>query len=394
MRTLITLPPMYCPFQHVMHPKVAQFDKDTADWLEHWELYWDEPQKRRMVRAGWRRLAALAYPTGTDALIQIASDWMAWAFAYDDEWCDEAPVTKKPEAMIMAAARMSRALESPEHPVDPTDRYCLSMQELRIRLEQHATPDQVGRVVEAQKGYFMAEMVKAACMFPSLSECVLLRLTGGGGMVFPVLRHVVAGIDIDQATYLDRRIVAMTEMAATLVVWENEFFSYAKETMRSSLDTRGHNVIDAIRREFNFDGMQALNWLNAMHDRVMGLFVRLREQLLQDATPEVARYIEALIHYQTGILEWHRIDERYRCLSADDTAPCFDGGGPADQPHDKSLEPVPIAAIQWWWRHDPARRSANSDFHPSQLVEPAREAGRIFNATQESYVHRPRAVAA
>lgn len=386
--TILSLPPVYCPFKYQIHPRVAQFDQATANWLDYWELYWDEPQRRRMVRPGWGELAALAYPTGSDELIQLASDWMAWAFAYDDEWCDEGPVTKKPEAMIMATAQMNRALECPEYPVSPDERYALSMQELRIRLARHATPEQVNRVVEAQKGYFIAEMVKAGCMNPTLDECTFLRLNGGGGMIFPVLRHVVAGIDITQDEYLSRPIIAMTEMAATLVVWENELFSYAKESLRNSLDCRGHNLIDAIRRQYHYSAAEALQWLNAMHDRIMGLFVRLREKLLQDANPQIADYIEALIHYQTGILEWHRRDRRYRFLNAEDNRPCFDGGEPADRPSDDSLEPVPLPSIAWWWSYDPARQAVSVDYHPNDRVIAARRAGRAFNVTQERYSHK------
>ncbi|MCO8309057.1 terpene synthase family protein [Pseudomonas mandelii] len=386
--SIITLPNIYCPFTHIQHPKAEQFGQSTADWLQHWELYWDDKQRQRMIRPGWGLLASLAYPKGTDELIQIASDWMAWAFAYDDEWCDEGPVTKKPETIMIASARMSRALECPEYPVDPNDRYSLSMQELRIRLEQHATPIQVNRVVEAQKGYFMGEIVKAGCMYPELSECTFLRLTGGGGMLFPTLTHAVAGIDIHQDDFIDRRIVAMTEMAATFVLWENEFFSYAKESMRDSLDTRGNNMIDAIRRHFGCSTHDALTWLNSMHDRIMGLFVRLREQLLQNASPEVERYIQALIHYQTGVLEWHRRDERYRVLSPGDSTPCYKGGHSTDQPHDQSFDPVPIPSIQWWWDYDPARSSSVHRFHPNDHVVAARKAGREFNACQEPYTYK------
>ncbi|WP_273828725.1 terpene synthase family protein [Pseudomonas sp. SBT1-2] len=385
---IITLPDIYCPFSHIQHPKADQFDQCTADWLQHWELYWDDQQRQRMIRPGWGVLASLAYPKGTDELIQIASDWMAWAFAWDDEWCDESPVTKKPEDMIVAFARMNRALECPEFPVAPDDRYALSMQELRIRLEQHATPIQVNRVVEAQKGYFMIEMIKAASLSPGLNESTFMRLTGGGGMVFPSLTHVVAGIDISQEEFLDRRIVAMTEMAATLVVWENEFFSYAKESMRASLDERGHNLIDAVRREFNYTERQALAWFNVMHDRIIGLFVRLREQLLQDASAEVEQYIEALIHYQTGVLEWHRMDERYRILGPGDPTPCYEGGHSTDQSHDHSLDPVPIPSIQWWWDYDPARPAPVKKFHPNDHVAAARQAGREFNARQVPYVYK------
>ncbi|AIA48138.1 hypothetical protein L085_13535 [Serratia sp. FS14] len=387
--TIVKLPPIYCPFTHKIHPKLEQFDQATADWLDHWELYWDEPQRRRMVRPGWGELAALAYPTGRDELIQLASDWMAWAFAYDDEWCDEGPVTKKPEAMIMATAQMNRALECPEYPVSADERYSLSMQELRIRLELYATSEQVNRVVEAQKGYFLAEMVKAGCMNPTLDECTFLRLNGGGGMIFPVLRHVVAGIDISQNEYLSRPIVAMTEMAATLVVWENELFSYAKESLRNSLDSRGHNLVDAIRRQFNYSAIDALHWLNTMHDRIMSLFVRLRDKLLQDAAPHIVHYIETLIDYQTGILEWHRRDRRYRFLNADDERPCYEGGEPADRPSNSSFEPVPIPSIAWWWHYDPARQIGKVNYHPNDRVVFARSAGRKFNAIQEPYVHKP-----
>ncbi|KVM21365.1 hypothetical protein WL05_12080 [Burkholderia ubonensis] len=390
MNALVNVPPLYCPFKYRTHPGVAKFDKATAAWLDYWELYWDDDQRARMIRDGWGLLAALAYPTGTDELIQIAADWMAWAFAWDDEWCDESPVTKRPDQMIPHTLRCLRALEAPEFPVVDDERYALSMQELRRRLDACAPPEQVGRVVEAQRYYFTTEIVKATYMSPSLSDAAALRLGGGGGLIFPVLRHVVAGVHLSQNQYLDRRIVAMTEMAATLVIWGNEFYSYAKEALRSSVDIRGHNLVDAVRREYHLDVQDALRWFARMHDRVMALFARLREQLLETAPPEVERYIAALIDYVTGILQWHQVDERYRCLSPHDTSPCFSGGGVSDTPSDESTEPVPIASMQWWWCYDPLRDKASKPFDPRDRVEFAREAGRLFNARQEPYMVRPR----
>ncbi|AMB85721.1 terpene synthase [Pseudomonas agarici] len=322
--------------------------------MERWKLFADDLQRRRLEVSGIGELCGMIYPEGSDELVQIGTDYMMWTFAYDDEVCDEGPESQDTRALIDTTSRIQRHLESPELPLDTQDRYGMALRDIRIRMQAHGLPLHASRFVSVMRTYFMAEMWKSVSLQPSLNDYIIQRLFGGGGMTFPPFCYVVPRIDISEGELASRPVMALTEMAATFATWDNDLFSFPKEMMRSR-DKRGHNLIDVIRRTQGCSVEDAIMSAIRMRDRVQGLFMRLQEQLIEEGTPAIRRYVERLSYYISGVLKWHLNNPRYIFLNGLDGEICLEGGELADRPLDESIEPLPIAAIAWWWHYDPAR---------------------------------------
>jgi len=350
----IRLPPIYCPLPHSRHPHTDLLLPRCLEWLERWGLFIDDRHRQRLAVSGIGELCGTIYPQGTDELVQVATDYMMWTFAYDDEVCDEGPESQDPRALIDTTSRLQRSLESVELPMDAQDRYGMALRDIRLRLQAHGLSCHATRFATVMRTYFMAEMWKSVSLQPSLNDYIIQRLFGGGGMTFPPFCYMVARIDISEDELASRPVVALTEMAATFATWDNDLFSFPKEMMRSR-DKRGHNLVDVIRRTEGCSVEDAIVSAVCMRDRVQGLFMRLQEQLMTYGTPAISAYAERLSYYISGVLKWHLNNPRYVFLNGLDGDICVEGAELADRPLDESTEPLPIASIAWWWHHDPAR---------------------------------------
>ncbi|MBH1936632.1 hypothetical protein I5Q34_20520 [Streptomyces sp. AV19] len=337
-----------------IHPDWRRLEGSAVAFLDRWELYADAVQRERLARTGIGRVTALIYPYGPYELLRIGADFMAWAFAFDDEYCDEGPLSTRPGEFIRTVARMQRAVECPEASFAHEDRYARSLVDLRARLAAFAPPSHVGRFVEGVRTYLMVEMWKAVDLRPSLEDAVAMRLFSGGGWVFPVLAHVMSGSALSQDAFEDRRLRALGEMVACVCNWDNEIASFGKELARSP--GRDHNLVSVIAREQGCSPQEAVSRLAGMRHRVLRLFLRLRTSVLTDAPPPVAAYVEGLARYCRGCLEWTPSNDRYSSvdgLGGDATftaEPIDDTASP-----EASHAPLDIPSIAWWWRYDPAR---------------------------------------
>ncbi len=349
----ISIAPIYCPLPVRQHPATEEIEQPCLDWLEQWGLFVDPVQRDRLGAMEIGRLCGMIYPQGPQAMLQIATDYMMWTFAYDDEICDEGPASEDARLLIEASSRIQRILESPEVAVDPSDRYGMALRDIRRRLAEQGLEKEAARLSTLMRTYFMAEMWKAVSAQPSLNDYAIQRLMGGGGVTFPFFCYAVPMLDLDERALADRRIVALTEMAATFAVWDNDIFSQPKELLRRQ-NKKGHNLIEVIGRQYDCPPQEALLIAVRMRERVQGLYLRLHEAMLGQVSPAMREYLLGLNAYISGVLQWHRITPRFRYINGMGGAICMQGGEPAAEPFDTSTEPLSIPAIAWWWHYDPA----------------------------------------
>jgi hypothetical protein len=358
--TTLTLPQIRCPFPYQIYPNSEKLEAGTMEWVDKWKLYSDEPHRQRLASIDVGRLAALMYPNAKSAeLAQIMSDYTIWAFSFDDEYCDEGSMSENPPLSITAMLQMQRAIESPEVVAYPENRYAMALRDIRLRLDEHTTPLHVSRFVNTQRAYFMCEVGKLVNPQPTLSDSVLLRIGSGGGTVFPALGHMSTLVDIKQSNLEDRRMCALGEMAALLIVWESDFYSCGKELARDPED-RLHNIVSLIRHQDDITHEQALAKAFSWRDKTAGLYMRLREAVLAQASPAVVAYIDSLDCYWRGGLEWIRENPRYRYLNGIDGQVAYSGGALAETLPDDRWGVVDIPSISWWWHYDPD----HSEFAP------------------------------
>ncbi|MEK9498803.1 terpene synthase [Photorhabdus sp. P32] len=359
---IIKIPPIPNPFPYMSHPLVNAEDPEnceieiaTREYADRFRLYSNETQRQRLWQMESARLAGLIYPKGSKELLQVGSDFVMWGFAYDDEYCDEGPLSVNPAAFIHNAAQLQRALESPEYPVN-NDRYAMAMRDLRIRLDRYASPTLAGHFFEGMRTYIMAEMWKAVEPKPLLDDYLVMRMYGGGSWAYPVLNHIIAGINISQDEFKDRRVCALSEMISSLTAWDLELYAYIKEQARA-VDDKQHNVISVMCRQYGYTVEQSMEHCWELRWRVVSLFLRLQKEVLITASPEVRDYINGLTTYYSGCLLWVRTCKRYCSISGLSYDNLFEGGEFTDILPPESFESLGLPSFEWWWEYDPARKT-------------------------------------
>ncbi|CAI8937320.1 Terpene synthase [Pseudomonas sp. IT-P2] len=351
--TTLTLTNINCPLPYRIYPESEKLEEGVISWMDKWHLYSDEKHRQRLASVGCGRLAALMYPYAASAYIaQIFADYTLWAFSFDDEYCDEGAMSENPARSITAMLQMQRSIESPEVPAYPENNFAMALRDIRLRLDKYTTPLHTSRFVNTQRGYFMVEVGKLVNPQPTLNDSALLRLSSGGGMVFPTFGHISTLVNISQSDMEDRRLCALTEMAAMMIVWESDFFSYGKELARDP-EGRQHNIVSLIQQRTGITHNQALAEAFSMRDNIAGLYMRLRESVLAKASPEVEAYIQSLDCYWRGGLEWIIENPRYRYLNGVDGPLAYYGGTLTENFPDNCRGIVDIPSISWWWHYDP-----------------------------------------
>jgi len=358
------LPAFYCPFPPVAHPLATQADSRSVDFMYRYGLCAGDAERARLARAGCGDLSGRECPAASADLLQVMSDYNIWAFAFDDEYCDEGPLRDRPGELADATARMQRCLEVPEHTVYPDDRYGASLRDMRSRLAQYATPLEADRFADLMRGYFAAEVRKAGFVArgqrPGLDDYTVVRLYSGGSIAFAELVAVCNGCPAPPRLLADRRVRAILEVAATLTDWETDVVSFGKETARTG---DGFNLIDAVCQETGCGVDEAFERAMIMWDRMMTLFLRLRDRITTEL-PQLAGYVAGLGQYVRGVLDWSLATDRYVYLDGLGDTRAFTPGGWRDTPRDSSTDPLPIPSISWWWRYDPAAATSPAQQRP------------------------------
>lgn len=352
------MPTMYCPITLHLHPGADEADAHTEAWLDRYGLYSDTTQRARLLSTRCGRLAAHMAPfCPSPELLNVHADYCTWAFAFDDEFCDEGPIRFHPAEQTEAFNRMLRAIEVTEYPIDPDDNYSSALRDIRIRLDTFASPAQGDRFVEWMRGYFMIELWKsgnaARGILPNLNDYAVARLYGGGGLVFSQLPASYEDLMLDPRTVARRDVRALLEAASTLVCWDSDLLAFAKERERTS---DGNNLIDIIANEFELSLQEAINTAMDLRNRVMCFYLRLGKALREEANPELHRYSILLDQYVRGFLEWAlEASTQHRYLRSDGTLPFTFEGWTTDSLPEEATEPVAIPSIAWWWQHDPVK---------------------------------------
>ncbi|MCO8309056.1 terpene synthase family protein [Pseudomonas mandelii] len=365
----LKLPPFPIPFKNgphfplsQKHPKENQLEGGARHFRDRHKLFLDEAHRQRLDRFGCGRLATQLHRDCSDEMLHIATDFLMWIFAFDDEVCDEGPLSMEPIELTKMCAWIQRTLESPEHLITE-NRYADALHEIRCRLDLHASPTQLGRFVEAIRISMKMEVWKAFDPAPSLNDCLLMRAFSGFGWAVSTLQHIGAGSAITQDEYEDRRVRALTEMMVCLLMWDNDPYSYNKEQARA-VDGKQHNIISVICREYGCSTDQAVTHYLDIRWRVISLFLRLRRAVYVDASVAVRTYIEDLVELYCGAMHWTQSNCRYGSADGLGLNPHLIPDELTDNLPPESFRVLALPWFDWWWEYDPARQPTDCEGPP------------------------------
>ncbi|MCX5402512.1 terpene synthase family protein [Streptomyces sp. NBC_00335] len=331
-------------------------DVGSAEFMNRFGLGGGTDRSARLTH-GLNRIAVRIAPYADPFATQLLSDLAVWVFAFDD-LCDEDLPSLTPTEMLTMVARLQRTIEAPEVPLD-ADPFALALRDIRLRVDAMATPVQVRRWVDAMRGYFLAEArigadTTARGEPQDVSDYLLTRLHSGAALAVPVLLDAV-GAALPAPRWEDRRIRALTEMAAGIVVVDTDIHSFAKESERGSRSGNLVALLEAQRGRGLGPG-QGLEAASVLRNAIMRRFTDLgRQTAMAPADPRIQRFLDALTQYVHGVRDWCGATSRYHPYQPNGSHHQPGRAATALRPPEGvPLTPPPIASIAWWWAVDGA----------------------------------------
>jgi hypothetical protein len=350
----VEIAPFFCPIDPVMHPKVRDVEEASADWAMRIGLCRTDAQLAR-----WRGTHSAAFyagmtPDGILDRLQVAADWVYWGFSFDDHRCDEGSNAVDPTRFVPVASRLLRILETQEAMLCGEDPYLLGLCDLARRYRQLGTAVQARRWVTAHHlwlfGVIQQNTHRAHGGPASVDDYIATRIHDCGGPPTQSMYEFVNGAEIPGSEMDSPPIRAITELFWLIAALDNDRVSRYKEILGQG---DAYNLVDVIARCENRCIHDAAEQMIAYRDRLMCLFLRLRDQLTQNASAPLRTYLQALGHGIRSNIDWSLTVPRYKTLYAEDgvtrTGQITLVSHCVEQPTDESLEPPPWPSVAWWW---------------------------------------------
>jgi hypothetical protein len=363
----LMVPPIYSPIPPAIHPRHAEIDAQTIAWAESFRI--GSPELRsRLVTHDIGTFSARILPEGRQEVVSLLADFVLWLFGVDDGHCEEGELGRRPGELAAVLHRLLRIAQNPEAPIMLDDPLANGLRDLRLRIDRYGTAGQAARWVDALREYHFSVVWEAshrtAGTIPDLDDYTLMRLYDGATSVVLPLLEMGHGYELWPHERDQKPVRAAAEMASFVITWDNDIVSHHKEHRASGYFLNVLRVLEAQ----GLTPVEALTAAVAQRDRVLTLFLRLREHLLAHASPQLQQYLHSLAAFIRAAQDWGISSLRYTTPDDPASLPTAFTNTPTDESH----EPLDIPAIAWWWDILPSDTSLIGPHRPS-LVPPIHE---------------------
>ncbi|MFE7130664.1 terpene synthase family protein [Streptomyces sp. NPDC057638] len=349
-RRTLTVPPFYCPLPEARYGRPDEIDEAAVAWVLDRGVR-DRGDRMTAMKAGW--YLACCLPRLRDEPAVPLLNLLYWATAWDDD-LDTTPGLDQPAGMVRHVARLRRAMAYPEAALPPDQPLLRSFQEIWRGLAAHSTPGQLAQFRQGFCDYLDGVLWKsvnqATGELPELGDYLIMRANDVAGPWLSVLTQIGAGYELTARELAHPGVRACVEAMSVLVGLDNDLLSRHKERLFGVFD---QDAVAVMRRDHACPVDEAVEHVRALRDRIMTLYLRLRDQLAADAGPVVARFVHDIGYWVRGQIVWAAFTSRYSRPVDPSTGEEveFGGFGPrwADAPADPDPSPPAVAQIAWWW---------------------------------------------
>lgn len=363
----LIVPPVFSPIPPAIHPRHEAINEQTTAWANAFAI--GSPELReKLVAHDIGTFAARVLPEGREEVVSILADFIIWLFGVDDGLCEEGELGKDPAELVGELSRMLRVAQNPDVPMLSQNSLAAGLRDLRHRVSRYATPGQEARWVDALREYFLSVVWEASHRshetVPDLNDYTLMRLYDGATSVVLPLLEMGHGYELHPNERDSTAVRAAAEMAYFIITWDNDLFSYHKESRAQQYYL---NVLRVLEHEQQLTPAEALSRAVAQRDRVMCLFLRVRDELAATGSPQLRQYLENLGTFIRGAQDWGISSHRY--TTPDDPADLPSTF--CDTPTDDRDEALDIPAVAWWWDVLPERETfqpSHGEFRTSATV--------------------------
>ncbi|GAB2950735.1 hypothetical protein GCM10027280_44000 [Micromonospora polyrhachis] len=316
MRTLVATTLIGPPFVPQVNPYAGEVGARSARWAAEFGLVTGPDAATRLGRANAADLAGRACPDAEPEQLALLTDLVTWLFAFDDN-CDDDGLGADPTRLSPAVARLLDVLDrlggdAPARAVTTAEPAATALHDLCRRVRRLGHPRLLLRFTRQLRDYLLALLWEAANRqhqrVPAVAEYVQMRRHTGA--VYPsfTLTDIAHGALPTAERLADPVLSALDALAADLVCWCNDAFSYDKERR---LESTGHNLTNAIARETGKDERSALAETVDRFNSGLATYLRLEAEVLAGDDPEVVRFATARRCWIRGTYDWSMGASRY-----------------------------------------------------------------------------------
>ncbi|HWB79698.1 MAG TPA: hypothetical protein VG755_32265 [Nannocystaceae bacterium] len=300
----------HCPIDPAINPHHERARADSLAWLVQHRLLRDEAALARFDRIGIAEFVARAYPYASYEDLRVVLDWTLWGFLADDQH-DE--LVRRPELLRARYLEHGEVLERGLS--DHITGMHAALANVRDRVVERSHPGCLRRFAEAAREWFASMHVetenRVRATPPSIAGYLRLREVTVGMYTEYALFDVTHRVRTDDAFWIEPDVRRLMTMAANIIGWANDVFSFVKE--REAGDP--HNLVLLFGAEMGLAERDAVERSITMHDREMIRFLELEQGVRTRGwiDPKLSEpFLELLRSWIRGNLDWALASERYR----------------------------------------------------------------------------------
>jgi hypothetical protein len=308
----LSLPQLWCPFTPALHPDAQRFEAGTFAWMKRFGYAETLRQEEQARRAQFGIRAARVHPQGDTTAIQLVSDLTVWLFLTDDVYIEQPGAAGALSITTEYANQSLRILRNPtDLPANPS-LSLLALADISQRLRRIASCEQVERVTNGMVEFFLAGCCEAVYFsrkaLPSTAHYIPVRdaINCLRAVCF-VFIEIAGGFELPGSTWCRPELQAVVQKAVRIVSNHHDLLSGLRELQHET----PMNMPAVMAREFRLSMPEAFRRVAAQANDDTQAFVVMSEQLLWDATPEVAAYVRGLGDWIRGNLDWSLSTGRY-----------------------------------------------------------------------------------
>ncbi|HEY0467785.1 MAG TPA: hypothetical protein VGC79_26470, partial [Polyangiaceae bacterium] len=230
-----------CPFRLRINPHSAAAEQASLAWLEQLGLITSAKQRAQISGAHLTTLVAGFYPSAPPAELELASDYVCWAFALDDVG-DETEVGERPARLLDLFEGFEQVLQgkTPGASASALDR---GLSDVVQRVSNFTTSEQMAEFLEGNRAYFGGMLWeannRAHSQIPDESAFLTFRPAAGAVPSFFSLIEPLQRIALTPAMRALPELEKLSRLAGGIICWINDLLSYEKERRHGDF----HNLV-------------------------------------------------------------------------------------------------------------------------------------------------------
>ncbi|SBT44593.1 terpene synthase family protein [Micromonospora auratinigra] len=303
------------PFPARRHAAVDAVAAETLGWIRELGLLDSPAGLRRLAAALPAELAGRACPDAPVERLRLLTDLISWLFVMDDA-CDEDGLGANPARLAPTVATLLAVLDRHGDPdaAPPADAGPLgvALDDLCRRVRARQRPTVLLRLISQLREYLLALLWEAGNRehhrVPGVSEYVQMRRhTGGVRPSFTLTDLAYDGLP-GAGRRADPALAALDVIAADLVCWCNDVFSYRKER-QARPDTL--NLVASLAGEQGRDEEAALRAAAERFNAGLAAYTEREAALAATADDAVRAFLTTRRNWIRATYDWSLEATRY-----------------------------------------------------------------------------------